>query len=253
MTTPALAVAGLSVDYAGLPAVEDVGATFPPGSMTAIVGPNGAGKSTLVKAVLGLVPARRGAVRVFGQTIEQVRARVAYMPQRAAVDWDFPVTAADVVAMGLYPELGPFGRMTARHRARVSEALARCGLADLARRPIGALSGGQQARVFLARALAQGAGLYLLDEPFAAVDARTEEALVAVLHGLRDEGAAIVAVHHDLAAVPRLFDRVLMLNRRVVAEGAVAQVFTPEAIARTYAPAALPGPVPDGAALPQPA
>lgn len=242
MATPALAVAGLSVDYAGLPAVEDVTATFPAGSMTAIVGPNGAGKSTLVKAVLGLVPQRRGAVRVFGLPIDQVRRRVAYMPQRAAVDWDFPVTAADVVAMGLYPELGPFGRMTARHRDRVAQALARTGLSDLARRPIGALSGGQQARVFLARALAQGAGLYLLDEPFAAVDARTEEALVGVLHALRDGGAAVVAVHHDLAGVPRIFDRVLMLNRRVLAEGPLDRAFLPETIARTYAPPDLPSP-----------
>ncbi|HMO07416.1 MAG TPA: metal ABC transporter ATP-binding protein [Paracoccaceae bacterium] len=253
MTTPALAVAGLSVDYAGLAAVEDVTATFPAGSMTAVVGPNGAGKSTLIKAVLGLVPARRGAVRVFGQTIDQARARVAYMPQRAAVDWDFPVSAADVVAMGLYADLGPFGRMTARHRDRVAQALARTGLTDLARRPIGALSGGQQARVFLARALAQGADLYLLDEPFAAVDARTEEALVTVLKALRDEGAAVVAVHHDLAAVPRIFARVLMLNRRVVADGPVAAVFTPEAITRTYSQAPAAAPAVSAAALPLPA
>ncbi|MFN3970932.1 MAG: metal ABC transporter ATP-binding protein [Gemmobacter sp.] len=240
-TTPALAIAGLSVDYGGLPAVEDVTATFPAGTMTAIVGPNGAGKSSLLKAALGLIPAQKGAVRVFGGTLETMRHRIAYMPQRAGVDWDFPLRAFDVVAMGLYRRTGPFRRLTRADRALAMESLARVGLADLARRQIGALSGGQQQRVFLARALAQEAELYLLDEPFAGVDAATEAAIMRVLSGLRDGGAAVVAVHHDLATVAERFDRVLMLNRRVVAEGPVETAFDPAIVARTYAGApALP-------------
>jgi manganese/zinc/iron transport system ATP- binding protein len=234
--TPALAVAGLSAGYTGVPAIAGVTATFPAGALTAIVGPNGAGKSTLVKAALGLIPST-GAVRFFGGTLEAMRGRVAYMPQRAAVDWDFPLTAFDVVASGLYRRTGPFRLLSRADRRAALDALDRTGMAGLARRPIGALSGGQQQRVFLARALAQGADLYLLDEPFAGVDAVTEEAITAVLRDLRAGGAAVVAVHHDLGSVAERFDRVLMLNRRVVEEGPVAQVFTPEAIARTFAPA----------------
>jgi manganese/zinc/iron transport system ATP- binding protein len=209
--------------------------------MTAIVGPNGAGKSTLLKAALGLVPRVAGEVAFFGLPLAEARARVAYMPQRASVDWDFPVRAIDVVLMGMYRRLGPWRRVGRRDMASAMSALDRVGLADLARRQIGALSGGQQQRVFLARALAQGAELYLLDEPFAGVDAATEGAIIAVLKGLRDAGAGVVAVHHDLATVPGWFDRVLMLNRSTVAEGPVAGTFTPEVIARTYA---APRPVP---------
>lgn len=241
MATPAMDIAGLCVDYAGRAAIEDVTASFPPASLTAIVGPNGAGKSSLLKSALGLIPARRGAVRFFGGTIDTMRHRIAYMPQRAGVDWDFPLRAFDVVAMGLYRRTGPFRRLTRADRALALDCLARVGLADLARRQIGALSGGQQQRVFLARALAQEADLYLLDEPFAGVDAATEVAIMGVLRALRDDGAAVVAVHHDLATVADRFDRVLMLNRRVVAEGPVAVAFTPDLIARTYAEApALP-------------
>ncbi len=233
MTAP-LAVDALTVDYAGVPALTGATATFPAGAMTAIVGPNGAGKSTLLKAALGLVPARSGRVAFFGGALPGARARVAYMPQRASVDWDFPVRAIDVVLMGMYRKLGLFGRVTGADRAAALECLSRVGLADFATRQIGALSGGQQQRVFLARALAQGAELYLLDEPFAGVDAATEAAIITVLQDLRDEGAAVVAVHHDLATVPGWFDRVLLLNRAPVAEGPVAEVFTPENLARAY-------------------
>jgi manganese/zinc/iron transport system ATP- binding protein len=233
--TAALAVRGLTVDYAGAPALDAARAEFPAGAMTAIVGPNGAGKSTLLKAALGLVPRLAGEVAFFGQPLAEVRDRVAYMPQRASVDWDFPVRAVDVVLMGMYRRLGPWRRAGRRDMAAALAALDRVGLADLSRRQIGALSGGQQQRVFLARALAQGADLYLLDEPFAGVDAATEAAIIGVLKGLRDDGAGVVAVHHDLATVPGWFDRVLMLNRSTLAEGPVATVFTPEVVARTYA------------------
>jgi manganese/zinc/iron transport system ATP- binding protein len=231
---PALSVQGLSVAYGDALVVERVDASFELGRMTAIIGPNGAGKSSLLKAVLGIVPSVAGEAAFFGQPLEAVRNRVAYVPQRAGVDWDFPARVIDVVLMGLYPELGLFGRLRPAQRQRAMDCLASVGMTEFARRQIGALSGGQQQRVFLARALAQGADLILLDEPFAGVDAATEKALVQVLHALRDEGRAIVAVHHDLATVPAYFDSVLLLNRRRIAEGPVATTFTEQALARTY-------------------
>jgi manganese/zinc/iron transport system ATP- binding protein len=230
----ALRLSGVSVAYGSTLVVDAVDAHFPMGSMTAIVGPNGAGKSSLLKAALGIVPKVAGSASFFGRPLPEVRDRVAYVPQRAGVDWDFPARVFDVVAMGMYHDLGLFRRMTPSHRARVARCLERVGLGKHGARQIGALSGGQQQRVFLARALAQEADLVVLDEPFAGVDAATETAIVSVLHGLRAEGRAIVAVHHDLSTVPDYFDRVLLLNRRKIAEGPVADAFTPDLVARTY-------------------
>lgn len=232
--TIALAFDALSVRYGAVTAVDRVTAEIPSGAMTAIVGPNGAGKSTLIKAALGIVPKASGDARFFGTSLAAARAKVAYMPQRASVDWDFPIRVIDVVLMGMQRELGLLRPVRAADRAWAMECLARVELTDFAKRQIGALSGGQQQRVFLARALAQRAQLYLLDEPFAGVDAKTEAAIVTVLQSLRDEGAAVVAVHHDLASVPVWFDRVLLLNRRLVAAGPVAEVFTPEGLRETY-------------------
>ena len=232
--TAAMEITGLTVSYSQKPAVFSVDARFPAGQMTAIVGPNGAGKSTLLKAALGIVPRLSGEIAVFGQPLEQARARIAYVPQRASVDWDFPTRVVDVVLMGFSRELGLLRPVTAAHRARARQCLARVGMEEFATRQIGQLSGGQQQRVFLARALAQGADLYLLDEPFAGVDAATEAAIISVLKALRDEGKAVVAVHHDLATVPRYFDRVLLLNVNKVAEGPVAEVFSSDALHETY-------------------
>lgn len=229
----ALAVTGLTVGYGGVAAVEAVSARFARGAMTAIVGPNGAGKSTLLKAALGLIPAQAGEVRAFGLPVAQALPRIAYVPQRAAVDWDFPARAIDVVLMGAWRRTGLLGRIGAE-RARAMDCLARLGMDGFATRQIGALSGGQQQRVFLARALMQEADLYLLDEPFAGVDAATEAAIIALLKSLRDEGRSIVAVHHDLATVPAYFDRILLLNRTAVAEGPVGSTFRRELVARTY-------------------
>ena len=156
------------------------------------------------------------------------------MPQRASVDWDFPTRALDVVLMGLYRELGLLGRLSRSQKARAVECLDRVGMEDFADRQIGQLSGGQQQRVFLARALAQNADLYLLDEPFAGVDAATEKAIISVLKALQSQGKTVVAVHHDLSTVRDYFDRVLILNVRKVAEGTVAEAFTPEALQAAY-------------------
>jgi manganese/zinc/iron transport system ATP- binding protein len=230
----AFAVRGLTVSYGQKPAVFSVDMDVPEGSMTAIIGPNGAGKSTLLKAALGLQPALAGSATAFGRPVAEVRDRIAYVPQRASVDWDFPTRVIDVVEMGLYREVGLLGRFRPRHRTAARDALGRVGMTDFADRQIGQLSGGQQQRVFLARALAQNADLYLLDEPFAGVDAATETAMIAVLKGLKDEGRTVVAVHHDLSTVKAYFDRVMLLNVRKVAEGPVEEAFTDETLRAAY-------------------
>jgi manganese/zinc/iron transport system ATP- binding protein len=229
-----LAIRGLTVSYGEKPAVFSVDATFPDQAMSAIVGPNGAGKSTLLKATLGVVPRLSGEVSVYGAPLAKARRRIAYVPQRASVDWDFPTTVMDVVLMGLYRRLGLLGRIRAAEREAAHAALNRVGMADFSGRQIGQLSGGQQQRVFLARALAQGADLYLLDEPFAGVDAATERAIIDVLKGLKAEGRSVVAVHHDLSTVKDYFDHVFLINVRKIAEGPVATTFTGENLQATY-------------------
>ena len=229
-----LSVRGLTVSYGETPALFSVDMTVRTGSMTAIVGPNGAGKSTLLKAALGVVKPLAGTVSVFGQPLTRMRDRIPYVPQRASVDWDFPARVIDVVMMGLYRELGMLGRVRQQHRARAMDCLSRVGMTDFATRQIGQLSGGQQQRVFLARALAQDADIYLLDEPFAGVDAATEKAIIAVLQELRDAGRTVLAVHHDLTTVPAYFDDVVLLNREVVAAGPVDSVFTEAHLQTAY-------------------
>lgn len=231
---PALRVRGMTVSYGEKPAIFSVDADFQQGAMTAIVGPNGAGKSTLLKAALGVVPRLTGEVSLFGEPLDAARGRLAYVPQRASVDWDFPARVIDVVMMGLYGDVGLLGRIAGTHRAKAKAALERVGMGEFAARQIGQLSGGQQQRVFLARALVQDADLYVLDEPFAGVDAATEAAIIDVLQGLKADGKSIVAVHHDLATVTRYFDNILMLNVRKMAEGPVATAFTADTLAATY-------------------
>lgn len=229
-----LAARGLTVSYGDKPAVFSLDATFPARSMSAIIGPNGAGKSTLLKAVLGLIPRLSGEVFIFGSPLEQARDKIAYVPQRASVDWDFPTTVMDVVQMGLYRKVGLLGRLSGQMASTARECLVRVGMADFGHRQIGQLSGGQQQRVFLARALAQDADLYLLDEPFAGVDAATERAIVDVLKLLRSEGKAVVAVHHDLSTVRDYFDHVFLINVRRIAEGPVETAFTTENLRAAY-------------------
>jgi len=230
----ALEISGLTVAYSEKPAIFSVDMTVAQGTMTAIVGPNGAGKSTLLKAVLGLVKPLAGEVRLFGLPLARVRDRLAYVPQRASVDWDFPARVIDVVLMGLHRELGLLRRVKPDHLARARACLARVGMEDFAERQIGQLSGGQQQRVFLARALVQSADLYLLDEPFSGVDAATEKAIIAVLKGLQTEGRSIVAVHHDLSTVRAYFDHMFLINTRTIAAGPVPDVFTNANLQRAY-------------------
>jgi manganese/zinc/iron transport system ATP- binding protein len=200
----------------------------------AIVGPNGAGKSTLIKAIMGLVPTAAGKVQVYGQPFAEQRQRVGYVPQRGSVDWDFPTDAQDVVTMGLYRKLGWVKRPGKPERAQAMEALHKVAMADFAGRQISQLSGGQQQRVFLARALVQDAQIYLMDEPFAGVDATTERAIIVLLRELRAAGKTVVVVHHDLQTVPEYFDWVTLLNVRRIASGPVESAFTEENLRRAY-------------------
>jgi manganese/zinc/iron transport system ATP- binding protein len=229
-----LSVDDLTVAYHSKPVVWDVGFTIPAGALVGLVGPNGAGKSTLLKAVMDLIPTASGRVRIFGQPYRQVRHRVGYVPQRESVDWDFPVDALDVVTMGLYGQIGWCRPVRGRHRQQAMRALDQVGIAHLARRQISQLSGGQQQRTFLARALVQEADLYLMDEPFASVDAATERVIVDVLRQMKQRGKTAVVIHHDLQTVPEYFDYVILLNMRIVAHGPVADIFTPENLQKTY-------------------
>jgi manganese/zinc/iron transport system ATP- binding protein len=234
MSALPLKVRGLTVAYGERPAVFSVDADLPRGEMTAVVGPNGAGKSSFLKGVMGVAPRLAGSVEFFGAPLSKMRDRVAYVPQRASVDWEFPARVIDVAMMGLYRRKGLFRLFGARDRAAAMTALARVGMEGFADRQIGMLSGGQQQRVFLARALAQGADLYLLDEPFAGVDAATERAIVDVLRELKSEGRTVLCVHHDLSTVPRYFDRALLLNVRAIAEGPVETAFTEDNLRAAY-------------------
>jgi manganese/zinc/iron transport system ATP- binding protein len=229
-----LAVHDVTVAYHRKPVLWDIDFDAPIGKLTAIVGPNGAGKSTLIKASMGLIPLAAGRIEIFGKPVRAQRKLVGYVPQRGSVDWDFPVSALDVVCMGRYRAIGWCRPVTRTHKLVAMECLDRVGMADFAKRQISQLSGGQQQRVFLARALAQDAKIYFMDEPFAGVDASTEIAIVDVLRTLRDDGRTVICVHHDLQTIPEYFDHVLLLNMRIVAQGPVAEAFTQENLQKAY-------------------
>ncbi len=238
-----LQVRDVSVSYDGTPVLRAASFECGPAEIIGVIGPNGAGKSTLIKAVIGLIRRDTGEVRVNGGPIDKVRRNIAYLPQRSEIDWDYPALVYEVVTMGRYPHLGWFRRPSASDRALAGAAIERVGLSQLANRQIGELSGGQQQRVFLARALVQKARLLLLDEPFAGVDALTEQLLWKEMRNLRDEGATLVVINHDLASVSGAYDKLLIISRRVVAYGPTPEVFTEENIAAAYGavPAVLRG------------
>lgn len=229
-----LAIHDLTVAYHRKPVLWDVDLDIPEGKLVGVVGPNGAGKSTLIKACLDLIPRASGEIGIYGRPYKEQRHLVAYVPQRESVDWDFPVSALDVVAMGSYRRLGWFRRVGKDEIEKAHECLKQVGIGALANRQISQLSGGQQQRVFLARALMQDAELYLMDEPFAAVDAATEEAIVSLLRSLSEKGKTCLVVHHDLATVTTYFDWLVLLNMRVVASGPSETTFTRENLQKTY-------------------
>ena len=234
MSSDAISVTELMVDYDGTTAIQDVDFKARARKLTAIVGPNGAGKSTLIKALLGLIPTRTGTIACFGASPKQYRKNISYVPQRAQIDWEFPANVFDVVAMGLYGELGLLRRFSSAHKDRVQRALSDVDMAEFATRQISQLSGGQQQRVFLARSIVQDAELILLDEPFGGIDAKSEAVIVDILRSQKQNGKSIVAVHHDLSTVKDYFDDVILLNKTVTASGPVNDVFTKSNIEKTY-------------------
>jgi len=229
-----LEIHDLTVAYQKKPVLWGIDLAVPKGKLVGIVGPNGAGKSTLIKAVMGLVSAYSGWVKIFGQPYKKNLTRVGYVPQRESVDWDFPVSVMDVVLMGRYGRLGLIKRPTKQDRDIARECLEKVKMLPFANRQIANLSGGQQQRVFLARALAQESDLYFMDEPFSGVDAATESAIITLLHELKSRGKTILVVHHDLPTAKSYFDMLLLLNMRIVAFGPTEEVFTYELLQKTY-------------------
>ncbi len=227
-------VEDLSVAYGASPVLWDIDITIAPGVLHGIVGPNGAGKSTLIKAALNLVPTLSGAVRFEGKSYKNMYKSIGYVPQKESVDWDFPTTVYDAVLMGRYGHIGWVRRVRKQDKTKALEALEQVGMSDYMHRQISELSGGQRQRVFLARALVQEAQIYFMDEPFQGVDVRTEKAIVNVLQTLKQQGKTVIVVHHDLNTVQAYFDTLTLLNVRVVAHGAVEDVYTEENIQKTY-------------------
>ncbi|GAA3741051.1 manganese transport system ATP-binding protein [Spinactinospora alkalitolerans] len=236
MNSPAVSVEDVTVRYGDVLALEGVSLTVPPGRICGLLGTNGSGKSTLFKTVVGTITPERGRVRLHGSTPAQARRRglIGYVPQSEQVDWAFPVRVVDVVMMGRYGHMGITRRPRRADREAVAEALERTHLTELAHRQIGALSGGQRKRAFVARGIAQGASVFLLDEPFAGVDKRSEATIADVLRSMRDEGHALLVSTHDLASVPGLCDEAVLLQRRVVANGAPDEVLTPERLFEAF-------------------
>ncbi len=230
----ALEIHDLTVSYDKKPVLWGIDFELPEGQIVGIVGPNGAGKSTLIKAIMGLIPIDSGFVKLFDQSLDEVRKRVSYVPQKESVDWDFPASVMDVVMMGRYAQLGLLKRPKKADREAAERALTMVGMEAFKTRQISQLSGGQQQRVFLARALTQQADIYFMDEPFAGVDAATEKAIIKIMKDLAAQGKTLVVVHHDLQSVESYFDWLILLNLRLVAAGPTKDVFTQEMLEETY-------------------
>lgn len=231
-----ITVEGLSVSYGNKRVLTNIYLNLDPGFVYGVIGPNGAGKSTLFKAILGLAETNAGDITVLGEDIQNVRTKVAYVPQKDDVDWTFPATVNDVVLMGRYPHKSLFQRLNKEDKAIADQAMKDLGILDLKERQIGQLSGGQQQRVFIARALCQQADIFFLDEPFVGVDMMTEEKIIEILRKLSNEGKTLLVVHHDLSTVEAYFSKVILLNQRLINYGDTETVFTKENISRTYGP-----------------
>ncbi|MCB0476717.1 MAG: metal ABC transporter ATP-binding protein [Crocinitomicaceae bacterium] len=227
-------VHNITVSYTGAPVLWDVDFELPSGILAGIIGPNGSGKTTLLKTIMDIVKPDSGNVKVFGSPIDKVRSRIAYVPQRESVDWQFPISVMEVVLMGRYSGKGLFRKTTKADKEIAAEALESVGMLKFKNRQISELSGGQQQRVFIARALAQKADLYFMDEPFAGVDMATEKTILEVLLKLKEDGKTVLIVHHDLRTVREYFDYTILLNTRLVAFGKTADVLTGENLDKAY-------------------
>jgi len=235
----AISISQLTVAYDAKPVLWNVSVDFKKRKLTAIVGPNGAGKSTLVKTMLDYIhPSTGSVIYDVGQETntqyKKVKNSIAYVPQNSSVDWDFPATVLDVVLMGRYGHLGWFKRPKKSDKEVAKQMLLKVGLPTFKKRQISQLSGGQRQRVFLARALAQEADIYIMDEPLAGVDMKTERIIMKLLEKLVAKGKTVIVIHHDLQTVEEYFDEVVLLNQEVVGAGSVEEVFTDENIKQTY-------------------
>ncbi len=231
---PILEIHDLTVSYDQNPVLWNVDLSLPAGKLVGILGPNGAGKSTLIKAIMGLISPTSGYVKVFDKPLNDVRARISYVPQRESVDWNFPASVLDVVMMGTYGKLGLFRRPGKKERDIAMRSLEQVGMSGFVKRQISELSGGQQQRVFIARALAQEADLYLMDEPFAGVDMSTETAIFQLLQEMTAAGKTVIVVHHDIHSAMNFFDWLIMLNLHLVASGPKELVMNEEMLRKTY-------------------
>jgi len=231
---PVVELHDITVTYHKKPVLWDIDLTLPSGAIIGIIGPNGAGKSTMIKAIMNLVELSSGYVKLFDKTLDQVRTRVSYVPQKESVDWDFPASVIDVVLMGRYGKLGLFARPRKADKEVSMECLRQVDMVEYANRQISQLSGGQQQRVFLARALAQEADLYFMDEPFSGVDAATERAIIDLMKTMSKQGKTVVVVHHDLQSAREYFDWAVLLNLRLIASGPAHEVMTNALLQETY-------------------
>lgn len=231
---PILEIHDLTVSYDQNPVLWNVDLSLPAGNLIGILGANGAGKSTLIKAIMGLITPTSGYVKVFDKPLNDVRARISYVPQRESVDWNFPASVLDVVLMGTYGKLGLFRRPGKKEKDLAMKSLEQVGMNGFVNRQISELSGGQQQRVFIARALAQEADLYLMDEPFAGVDMSTETAIFQLLQEMTAAGKTVIVVHHDIHSAMTFFDWLIMLNLHLVASGPKELVMNEEMLRKTY-------------------
>lgn len=234
-----LEVQHLAVNYRGVSAVEDISFRLEPGQIVGVIGPNGAGKSTMVKAILGLVPAASGVVKFRSRSIQQQLQAVAYVPQRSQIDWDYPVTVWNVVMMARTRHIGWLRQPSSQSQEVVAAALRRVGIWELRYRQIGELSGGQQQRVFLARSLAQEAELFFFDEPFVGIDKKTEAIVFEVFAELKSQSKTLLIITHDISGTLTQCDRLLLLNRQLIANGSLKEVITTNNIQRAYGDSVL--------------
>jgi manganese/zinc/iron transport system ATP- binding protein len=231
---PVIEIHDLIVSYNKKPVLWDIDLSLPAKNVIGIVGPNGAGKSTLLKSIMGLVQPVSGYIKIFDRPLDSVRQDVSYVPQKESVDWDFPASALDVVLMGRYSKMGLFKRPSSIDKEIAMNCLRKVGMENFSTRQIAQLSGGQQQRVFIARALAQEAKLYLMDEPFAGVDATTEKIIMDILHELASKGNTVLVVHHDLQSIHEYFQWCILLNMRLLASGPTNLVITDQLLEETY-------------------
>lgn len=230
----AIEVEHLHVSYYGKEVINDISFSFDTGKLIGIIGPNGAGKSTLMKAILELIPRDHGSVKIHGNPVKKMRKKIAYVPQRSNIDWDFPINVFHTVLLGTYPKLGLFKRPGRKEKDWAYTCLQQVGMEKYAKQQIGELSGGQQQRVFLARALAQQAEIFFLDEPFVGIDIASEQTIISILKRLRDKGKTVFVVHHDLSKVEDYFDDLILINKKLIQSGPVSDVFQAETMSKAY-------------------